>query len=286
MRKARVYAIFFSATLVAFATLGGATSRGAASDAQSAPSFVDPDLRLERPTLSGVRAIRFLTTDDYPPLNFALAGGSLTGFNVDVARAICKALDIGCTVQARPWETLVDALTSGKGDAVIASIAASSALRAQIDFSLPYYKTPARFVLRRDAAPFPTTPAGLTGRIVGVVAGTAHQAYLALFFPGAKAKPFASPADLQSALRSNAVDVGFVDGVTFSIWMNGDDASNCCMFRGGPYLESRFFGEGVGIAVRKDDVELRKAFDWALAEIMKTGVYAELYVKYFPIDFY
>jgi len=84
------------------------------------PSFRDPALRPERPDLSGVRAIRFLTADDYPPLNFALDDGTLAGFNVEIARAICETLEIGCTIQARPFDTLIDSLTTGKGDAVIA----------------------------------------------------------------------------------------------------------------------------------------------------------------------
>ena len=75
-------------------------------------------------------------------------------------------------------------------------------------------------------------------------------------------------------------------GVTFSIWLNGEGASNCCEFSGGPYLESRFFGEGVGIAVRRDDSELREALNWALAKMAKDGAYAELYLKYFPVSFY
>jgi polar amino acid transport system substrate-binding protein len=254
--------------------------------AQSAPSFVDPDLRLERPALSGVRAIRFLTTDDYPPLNYTREDGSLSGFNVDIARAVCKELDIGCTIQTRQWDTLVDALATGKGDAVIASIASSDALRTLIDFSLPYYKTPARFLARKDGPAIPLTPAGLTGQTVGVVGGTAHEVYLKLFFPGAVAKPFASLADLESALKSKTIAIAFADGVTVSIWLTGEDASNCCEFRGGPYLEGRFFGEGVGIAMRKEDDELRKAFNWALSAIMRNGVYAEIYMKYFPISFY
>jgi polar amino acid transport system substrate-binding protein len=50
-------------------------------------------------------------------------------------------------------------------------------------------------------------------------------------------------------------------------------------------LESRFFGEGVGIALRKDDVRLRRALDWALARLAARGVYGELYLKNFPIGF-
>ena len=184
---------FFGATLVAVLLLAGLPARGAPANAPGAPSFVDPALRLDRPALTGVRAIRFLTTDDYPPLNFALPDGSLSGFNVDVARAICKELAIGCTIQARRWDTLIDSLTGGKGDAVVASVS-SGDLRNVVDFSLPYYKTPARFVARKDAPPVVVSPPGLAGKTVGVVAGTAHQAYLNAFFPGASAKPFATSA--------------------------------------------------------------------------------------------
>jgi len=127
----------------------------AAAERGPAPSFWDPGLHLERPDLSGVRAIRFLTDDDYPPLNFALADGSLSGFNVDIARAICEELLIGCTIQARRWDTLIDSLETGKGDAVIASIAMSAAARARIDFTQPYYQTPAR--LRRARIRFSRT---------------------------------------------------------------------------------------------------------------------------------
>src|ERR1700760_3605469 len=77
-----------------------------------APSFWDPGLHSERPDLSALRAIRFLTDDDYPPLNFALTDGALAGFNVDIARAICEELHIGCTIQARRWDTLIDSLES------------------------------------------------------------------------------------------------------------------------------------------------------------------------------
>lgn len=282
MQTRRRVAVFFGAVLAALAVL----STGAAEAASSAPGFVDPDLRLDRPALSGVRAIRFLTTDDYPPLNYAPPDGEPQGFSVDIARAICRKLDIGCTVQARRFDTLIDALTTGKGDAIIASIAPSSALRQEVDVTLPYYKTPARVVARKDAPSFAASATGLADKTVGVVAGTAHEAYVRQFFPKTKPKTFATVAELEAALKSGDVAIAFADGVTFSIFMNSPAAADCCEFRGGPFLESRYFGEGVGIVVRKDDVELRKAFNWALAELMKDGEYNEIYLKFFPIDFY
>ena len=132
--------------------------------ADPAPSFWDPALHLERPDISALRAIRFLTDDDYPPLNFARSDGTLAGFNVEIARAICEELQIGCTIQARAWDTLVDSLETGKGDAVIASMSATAALRARIDFTQPYYQTPARFVARKDFSVAEAAPAKKVAR--------------------------------------------------------------------------------------------------------------------------
>ena len=254
--------------------------------ADPVPSFWDPGLHLDRPDTSGLRAIRFLTDDDYPPLNFARADGALSGFNVEIARAICEELHIGCTVQARRWDTLVDSLESGKGDAVIASLSATPALRAQIDFTQPYYQTPARFAARKDSPLADATPKTLAGRAIGVIAGTAHEAYLATFFPEAKRTAFPNFAALTEALGAKSVDAIFADGLTLAVWLAGPAASDCCGFRGGPYTESRFFGEGVGIAVRKEDADLRRAMDWALARIAERGTYAEIYRKYFPVGFF
>lgn len=254
--------------------------------ADPAPSLWDPGLHLDRPDISSLRAIRFLTSDDYPPLNFARSDGSLAGFNVEMARAICEELVIGCTIQARRFDTLVESLEDGKGDAVMASLAATPALRERIDFSQSYYTTPARFAVRRDSPLTDATPASLAGKKVGIIGGSAHEAYLKTFFQGAATTPYANFSDLTDALRSGAVEAIFADGLTLAVWLAGESSSDCCAFKGGPYTESRFFGEGVGVAVRKEDVALRRAIDWALARITEKGIFAELYRKYFPVGFY
>lgn len=258
-----------------------------AEDARvAAPSFWDPGLQLERPDLSGLRAIRFLTDDDYPPLNFALADGVLAGFSVDIARAVCEELQVGCTIQARRWDTIVDSLLADKGDAIIASIAPTPALRDRIDFTQPYYRTPARFAMRKESDVFDVAPAALAGKSIGVVVGSAHKAFLDAFFPRIVEKTFPDAAASREALRAGAIDALFGDGLSLAVWMNGAASNGCCVFRGGPYMESRFFGEGVGIALRKEDVSLRRALDWALARLAARGVYAELYLKHFPVGFY
>ena len=128
---------------------------------------------------------------------------------------------------------------------------------------------------------------GIIDRLaVGVVGRTAHEAYLQTYFPKTRLRSYENATALRSALKRNEVEVAFGDGVSFALWINGTDAAGCCSFRGGPFTESSYFGEGVGIAVRKDNIVLRRALDYALKRISERGVYADLYLKYFPVGFY
>jgi polar amino acid transport system substrate-binding protein len=88
----------------------------------------------------------------------------------------------------------------------------------------------------------------------------------------------------EAALKAGAVDYVFADGLGLSLWLNGAESDGCCEFAGGPYLESRFFGEGMGFIIRKDDETLRRAFDFALQQLWKEGKYAELYLRFFPVS--
>jgi polar amino acid transport system substrate-binding protein len=250
------------------------------------PSFWDPQHHPDKPDLSGLRTLRFLTDDDYPPFHFALPDGSLSGFNVELGRAICEELRIACTIQARRWDTIPDAIAANQADAAIASLAITPAARRKVDFTTPYYMTPARFALRKGSTFQDASPEGFAGKLIGVESGTAHEAFLKLFFPKARVKTFDNVDSLRSSLRRGDIDALFGDGVSLALWLNGTDAGGCCEFRGGPYTEPAFFGEGVGIAVRKDNRILKAALDYALHRLAERGVYADLYLKYFPIGFY
>ena len=257
-----------------------------AADGAPIPNFWDPQHRVDRPETASFRVIRFVTEDDYPPFGFALPDGTLSGFNVDLARALCEELRVQCTVQARRWDTMFETIEQSRADAAIASIAMTPANRARVDFTAPYYKTPARFVARAAVVLPDTSPEALAGKTVGVVARSAHEAYLRAFFPRVTVRVYDNALALRSALKRNEVEIAFGDGVAFALWLNGTDASGCCAFRGGPYTESRFFGEGVGIALRKDNQAMKRALDYALKRVSERGIYADLYLKYFPVGFY
>lgn len=267
--------------LAVAAALGGSPATAGADTL--IPSFWDPHHIVGKPELATLRSLRFLTEDDYPPFHFALPDGTLAGFDIDLARAICEELKITCTIQMRRFDTLVSSLDDNQGDAMMGSIRIDAKSRAALDFTLPYMLTPARFVVPTTTRLAEAVPESLLGKRVGVLEASAHQAYLATFFPGTTLKTYSSQVALREGLAKREIDALFGDGLSSSFWLQAQDASLCCRFLDGPFIDRRFFGEGIAIAVKKGNHQVRQALDYALAALSARGTYTELYLKYFPL---
>lgn len=248
------------------------------------PNFWDPRARAERSEVPTTRTVRFLVDDEFPPFHFAGPDGVPTGFSVELARALCERLNLTCTVQARRFETLLEALAEARGDVVAAAIPITADIRARFGATEAYFRNPARFAARRDRAPGEPSPRALEGRAVAAVAGTSHEAYLRTFFPKATLRVEPDLATALTNLRRGEVEFVFADGVGLSRWVGGADSGDCCALIGGPYLESSFFGEGISLLVRKDDEVLRRTLDYGLQQLWDEGKYAEIYLRFFPIS--
>jgi polar amino acid transport system substrate-binding protein len=284
VRRAFVFVICLLA-IVPFLGPGPAGGQPAGAEpGVRVPGFWDPRRRPEKPDLSRISVIRFLTDVDYPPFNYAGQDGNPQGFNIDLARLLCEELKLPCTIQMRRFETLIPALNANQGDAAIASIAATPDLRAKVDFTDSYYRTPARFVAKRDSPIQDPLPERLEGKKVAVVAGTAHEAYLKALFTEVEVRPYPNADASRAALRRGEVDLLFGDAISLAFWLNGTDSENCCAFRGGPYTDNRYFGEGIGIAVRKGNEVIRLALNWALFRVWEQGRFTDLWLRYFPIS--
>jgi polar amino acid transport system substrate-binding protein len=255
-------------------------------DAQTVtvPNFWDPRARIERPSAEAIGAVRFLTTDDFPPFAFKDRRGILVGFDVDLAQAICSVLKVQCAIQVRPFETLVAGLKDGTGNAIIAGFDLEKAPAEGLIASQAYLKIPGRFVVRNDK-PFNAGPPAPDG-FVGVVCGSAHAAYLSRFFPDLHVACFMTKAPLLAELKKGTLDAVFGDGLSLSFWLNGPESEACCRFEGGAYLDDRFFGAGLAVVMKSDDRLLKFAIDYALREVYRAGTYEELYLRYFPVGLF
>ncbi len=254
----------------------------ALSSAQNLPVHVDPAAREDMIDPAMIPALRFLTTADFPPFNYADGSGRLVGFNVDLANAICLRLSARCTIQAWPWDRVQDALADNQGDALIAGLAMDGEAGERFDFSRIYLELPARFVTREGVASV-FDPHRFAGP-VGVREGSTHSELLARTLPDAEIRGYGTEFEALAALSEGEVDAVFGDGMRMAFWLN--ENPGCCSFAGEAYFRPDLFGEGMTVAVPAGLDNVRSAINWALVRLEREGRLTELYLRWFPVSFY
>lgn len=276
-----------AALLVLALTLCRATS-AAPVEAPAIPGVWTGAARLPKPNLSDLPRLRFLTTIDFPPFNFLDPKGRLSGFHVDFARALCAELAMldKCEIQALPWPELKAALTSDGGEAILAGLAITAAARQDYAFTRPYLQFPGRFVMPRKKVAEEPLYRSLAGRRVGAVGGSAHQRMLHDYFAKAVIVAYPDEATMLGDLAAGKLDAAFGDGMRLSFWLANGGVAECCGFAGGPYLAPEYFGSGLAIATPASKPEIAAALDQAIAQLQAKGIFAELYLRYFPVSFY
>lgn len=220
----------------------------------------------------------------YVPFSQKEADGTLTGFDIDIALALCDALDRECELVEQEWDGMIPALIARKYDAIVASMSITEDRKKKVSFSEKYYHTPSRFIAR-DGASFDLTAEGTKGVKIGVLRGTTLQCYVEKHFPDADIKLYNTQEDVFADLTAGRLDLqlnntlGALDG--FLNTPQGEGFS----FYGEDLNDPACLGEGVGIAVRKGD-PLADELSAAIKEIREDGTYKTINDKYFPVDIY
>lgn len=253
------------------------------------PNFWDPQERFIKPNVKDLPRLRFLTTTDFPPFSYIDKDKRLTGFHVDLARAICSELEVMpvCQIQALPFADLEKELIQNNGDAIVAGLASNQATRKTLTFTRPYFWLPARFVAKTSSPLAEPLSEALKDKEVGVVDGTSHAAMALGKFGNMRVRLFDTQAAALLALQRDQVAAVFGDGLALSFWLqSGKEQAKCCKFVGNAYLSTDYLGNGLSIAVARENRELQRALNYALRTINDRGVFAELYLRYFPIGLF
>ena len=252
------------------------------------PNYWSPNEHVSRPDVSSIGRLRFLTTTDFPPFNFIDRSKRIAGFHVDLARAICDELDIlaKCQIQAAPWDELQKMVEDGEAEAIIAGLRPTAELRSRFEFSRAYLYIPGRFVAKRQNGFGEPMTEVVRGRKTGLVTGSVHENWFRQAFPDAEVVAFGDRAAALDALRKEEVDLAFSDALSLSFWLTSPAAAECCAFAGGPYFSTEDLSRGLAIAFAPGREDLVTAVDFALRQLSDKGIFAELYLRYFPISFY
>ena len=252
------------------------------------PNFWDKNERFTKPDLSKLPRMRFLTTTDFPPFNFIDRKKRLSGFHIDLSRAICAELGVlnRCQIQALPWDELQPALKKGDGEAIIAGLSITEENRKQLDFSRTYLHIPGRFITRKDSGLIPPVYDAIFKKKTGVVTNSAHEAYFATVFANRTSQTYETKEAALTALQNGEVETVFSDALSLSFWLSSSASKDCCIFLDEAFQSNYYFGNGLSVALPKERPDLVQAINFALKQINQNGKFAELYLRYFPLGLY
>ncbi len=232
------------------------------------------------------KKIRIGVEGAYPPFSWVEPDGTLKGFDIDIAMALCKEIGAECTLVQQDWDGIIPALLARKYDAIIASMSITEERKKKVDFTKKYYNTPAKFV-RRKGSGIEINKESMKGKTVGVQRATTHDSFItAEFGDTVKIKRYATQDEAYLDAVAGRVDLLLADSVAMNDGFLKTEQGKDFEFVGPDYTDPKYFGEGAGIAVRKEDKDLKELFNKAIDAIRANGVYKQINDKYFNFDIY
>ena len=232
------------------------------------------------------KKIRIGVEGAYPPFSSIMADGTLVGFDIDIANALCAELGAECELVPQDWDGIIPALLARKYDAIIASMSITEERKKKVAFTNKYYNTPAKFV-RRKGSGIEISMEGLKGKTVGVQRATTHDNFITgEFGDSVDIKRYATQDEAYLDAVAGRLDLLLADSVAMEDGFLKSDQGADFEFVGPSYSEVKYFGEGAGIAVRKKDQDLVDLLNKAIDAIRANGTYEKINNSYFEYDVY
>lgn len=234
---------------------------------------------------SPIAALEICVEGAYPPFSEVLADGSIVGFDIDIANALCARMNETCELVQVKWSRMIPALVGEDCDAIVASMSSTAERKRRIDFSERYYKSAVRFVGRDDAG-LSDTPDALAGKVVGVQLGTISQSFMQAHYPASLLHVYGTQEHVLLDLYAGRLDAVLGETAQLDAGFLRTDAGEGFAFFGADHFDPGIQGEGAAIGVRKQDAALRDRFSAAIAAIRADGSYDTIAQRYFDFDIY
>ncbi len=232
------------------------------------------------------KKIRVGVEGAYPPFSYVTPEGELAGFDIDIAKALVAAMGKDIVLVPQDWDGIIPALLARKYDAIIASMSITEERKKKVAFSNKYYNTPAKFVCKKGAMG-EFSRDNIKGKKIGVQRATIHDRYLTdNYGKDVEIKRYATQDEAYLDLVAGRVDMLLADSVAISDGFLKKPEGKDYQFIGPDLNDPRWFGEGTGIAIRKEDKDLVEMFNKAIEQIRADGTYKKIQDKYFDFNVY
>ena len=220
--------------------------------------------------------ISFGSSATYPPFESLDASNQIVGFDIDLAKALCKQMQAECTFTNHAFDSLIPSLKFRKYDAVISGMDITPERAKQVAFTNPYYANSAVVIAKKGQF---ASLDDLKGKRIGMENGTTHQKYLQDKHPEIKTVSYDSYQNAIIDLKNGRIDGVFGDTAVVNEWLKTNPQLGTV---GEHVTDAQYFGTGLGIAVRPDNQALLKKLNDALAAIKADGTYQKISNEWFP----
>ncbi len=216
--------------------------------------------------------IRFGTAALTEPMSYIDQNRNIVGFDIEFASYIAQKLGKNLEIVNLEFGALLPALISGKVEMIGAGISITEERAKKVLFSKSYYNGGLVAMVKKsnsekgvDSQQKSDTKSLLSGKKLGVLMGSIHDAYASKTYPNASLYPFNTMPDMLLALQAGKVDAAFVDHTSvkeiFSKNPNFD------------ILEKNIFTTDIAAGFRKQDTLLRSKYNHFLKIIKANGIY-------------
>jgi len=230
------------------------------------------------------KEVRIGVEGAYPPFSSITPDGKLVGFDIDIAKALCKQMGVKYVLIAQDWDGIIPGLLARKYDAIIASVSITEERKKKVAFSNKYYQTPAKFVCKKGAIKEFSRDT-VKGKKVGVQRATIHDKYLTdNYGKDVTIKRYGTQDEAYLDMTAGRIDMLLADSVALMDGFLNKPEGAPYEFIGPDLTDVKWFGPGVGVVIRKQDKDLVKKFNKAIDDIRANGVYKAIQDKYFNFN--
>jgi arginine/ornithine transport system substrate-binding protein len=222
----------------------------------------------------------------YEPFTFKTPDGKPTGFDVDIANAVCTQIKRKCVFVEQVWDSMIPGLQAKKYDVIISSMSITADRLKVVDFTDKYYNTPTKIIVKNDVK-FDGV-ASLKGKKLGVLKGSTQEKYAngELKKVGVIITPYEAQDQVYLDIKSGRLDGTVADVLEVTGGFLNKPEGKDYVPVGPELFIPKYFGTGIGIAIRKGDAALKKELNGAIKAIRADGTYKKINDKYFKIDVY
>ena len=218
--------------------------------------------------------LKVATEAGFMPFEFVAEDGQLTGFDMDIIKAIGDKLGMKVQIDNISWDGLIPALQNKVYDALIAGITITPERAESVSFSDPYFESVLTIVVNQNNKDI-TSLDSLKGKIAAVqISTTGDFAAEEIEGLGSLLRYNTVPEAMQNVIMGT-VHAMVVDLPVAEAYLAANP--HAPLTHVGPVADNEFYG----IAVHKENQELLAKINQALAEIKADGTYDAIYEKWF-----